>query len=121
MTDSSEATTSSKTLIDCHVHVAALPDGNNGCYISTELLKSPLFRLLVWKHGLDVSNPRDANQKYVDDLRNELRQSIHVGKAVLLGMDGVYDAAVSRINRRLNSWSGTITSYTWPTSSPRRF
>ena len=33
-----------KTLIDCHVHLAALPDGDNGCYISPKMLKSPLFR-----------------------------------------------------------------------------
>ena len=91
MTDSSNATTSSKTMIDCHVHVAALPDGNNGCYVSAKLLRSPLFRFLIWKHGLDVNDPGTANQKYVDDLRNELRQSLHVGKAVVLGMDGVYD------------------------------
>ena len=91
VTDSSEATTSSKTMIDCHVHVAALPEGANGCYVSAKLLRSPLFRFLIWKHGLDVNDPRDANQKYVDDLRNELRQSLHVRKAVLLGMDGVYD------------------------------
>ena len=50
-----------------------------------------MFRLLIWKHGLDVNNPRAANQKYVDDLLDELLQSLHVGKTVLLGMDGVYD------------------------------
>jgi len=78
-------------MIDCHVHLAALPEGNNGCYVSSRLLRSPLFRFLIRKHGLDVNNPRAANQKYVDDLLDELRQSRHVGKAVLLGMDGVYD------------------------------
>ena len=79
-------------MIDCHVHLAALPEGNNGCYVSSKLLKGPLFKFLIWKHGLDVNNPRDANQKYVDDLLNELRQSFYVGQAVLLGMDGVYDS-----------------------------
>lgn len=93
MTDSSEVTTPPKKMIDCHVHVAALRDGNNGCYVSAKLLRSPLFRLLVWKHGLDVNDPGSANQKYVDDLRNELRQSLHVGKAVLLAMDRVYDGS----------------------------
>ena len=93
MTDFPETTPSSKNMIDCHVHLAALPEGNNGCYVSSKLLRSPLFRFLIWKHGLDVNNPRDANQKYVDDLLNELRQSLHVGKVVLLGMDGVYDGS----------------------------
>ena len=80
-----------KTLIDCHVHLAALPDGDNGCYISPKMLRSPLFRFLLWKHQLSPSNPREANRKYLDDLLTELHASRHVQKAVLLGMDGVYD------------------------------
>lgn len=80
-----------KLLIDCHVHLAALPDGDNGCYISPKTLSSPLFRFLLWKHGLSPKKPREANQKYLADLLIELRASRHVNKAVLLGMDGVYD------------------------------
>lgn len=87
----------SKCLIDCHVHLAALPDGANGCYISPKMLKSPLFRFLLWKHRLQPDKPREANQKYLDDLLVELRASRHVRQAVLLGMDGVYDQ-----NGRLN-------------------
>ena len=86
-----------KSLIDCHVHLAALPDGDNGCYISPKMLKSPLFRYLLWKHSLSPDNPREANHKYLDDLLTELRASRHVQKAVILGMDGVYDH-----NGRLN-------------------
>lgn len=80
-----------KTLIDCHVHLAALPDGGNGCYISPKMLRSPLFRFLLWKHRLSPEHPAAANQQYLDDLLQELRASRHVGKAVLLGMDAVYD------------------------------
>ena len=86
-----------KTLIDCHVHLAALPDGDNGCYISPKMLRSPLFRYLLWKHQLSPEKPREANQKYLVDLLTELRASRYVQKAVLLGMDGVYDQ-----NGRLN-------------------
>ena len=85
--------TNDKSLIDCHVHLAALPDNGNGCYISPKMLKSPLFRFLLWKHGLRPDQPREANHTYLDDLLTELRASQHVGKAVLLGMDGVYDSA----------------------------
>jgi predicted TIM-barrel fold metal-dependent hydrolase len=88
----------SKTLIDCHVHLAALPDGNNGCYISPKMLKSPLFRFLLWKHKLSPDQPREANQKYVDDLLLELRASRHVQQAVLLGLDGAYDET-GRLNQ----------------------
>ncbi len=79
-----------RTLIDCHVHLAALPDGDNGCVISARMLKSLLFRFLLWKHRLPQDNPRHANQKYVDDLLTELRASRRVKQAVLLAMDGVY-------------------------------
>jgi len=82
-----------KKLIDCHVHLAALPEGGNGCYISPKMLKSPLFRFLLWKHGLSPEKPQEANRKYVDDLLTELRASRQVQRAVLLGMDGVYDHA----------------------------
>lgn len=80
-----------RPLIDCHVHLAALPEGTNGCYISPKMLNSPLFRFLLWKHGLPRNDPREANRKYIEDLRGELRASRHVRQAVLLGMDGVYD------------------------------
>lgn len=80
-----------KTLVDCHVHLAALPEGDNGCFISPKLLRSPLFRFLLRKHGLSPAHPREANRKYLDDLLAELRASRHVRKAVLLGMDGYYD------------------------------
>jgi uncharacterized protein len=80
-----------KILIDCHVHLAALPDGDNGCYISPKMLRSPLFRYLLWKHQLSPANPQEANRKYLDDLLTELRASHHVQRVVLLGMDGVYD------------------------------
>ncbi len=79
-----------KSFIDCHVHLAALPEGNNGCFISSSMLKSPLFRFLLWKHQLSPSDPGSANRKYIQDLLVELRAAHHVQQAVLLGMDGVY-------------------------------
>jgi predicted TIM-barrel fold metal-dependent hydrolase len=79
-----------KSLIDCHVHLAALPDGRNGCVLSPRMLRTALFRFLLWKHGYDPQRPDVANQKYIADLRQELGQSRYVGKAVLLGMDGIY-------------------------------
>ena len=82
-----------KSLIDCHAHLAALPDAGNGCYISPKLLGSPLFRFLLWKHDLSPRKPREANRKYIDDLLAELRASTYVGKAVLLALDGCYDKA----------------------------
>jgi uncharacterized protein len=91
--------TAQKSLIDCHVHLAALPDGDNGCFISPKLLRSPLFRFLLWKHELSPTHPREANERYLDHLLTELRASRYVSKAVLLGMDGVYDPS-GLLNRR---------------------
>jgi hypothetical protein len=64
----------------------ALPDGDNGCDISAKMLKSPLFRFLLWKHLLSPDKPREATQKYLDDLLDESRASRHVQQAVLLGL-----------------------------------
>ncbi len=94
---------SGKTLIDCHVHLAALPDGDNGCYISPKLLKSPLFRFLLWKHELSPAHPRAANARYIEHLIAELQASKHVQKAVLLGMDGFYDQT-GLLNRYLTEF-----------------
>ncbi|OLB63630.1 MAG: hypothetical protein AUH96_10560 [Nitrospirae bacterium 13_2_20CM_2_61_4] len=56
------------------------------------MLRSPLFKFLAWKHGLSLDDARRSNQKYVDDLLAELGKAQYVEKAVLLGLDGVYDA-----------------------------
>lgn len=79
-------------LIDCHVHLAAFSDGANGCYISSEMLRSPLCRFVRWKYGLGGDDASGTNLKFLEHLRHELRASEYVGKAVVLAMDGVYDA-----------------------------
>ena len=58
-----------KLQIDCHVQLAAFPDGDNGRFISPKMLKSPLFRSLLWKHGLDGNEAAHSNRKYVADGR----------------------------------------------------
>jgi predicted TIM-barrel fold metal-dependent hydrolase len=80
-----------KAAIDVHVHLAALPDGDNGCYMSRKMMRSLSFRYLVWRQGLDPSCPTTANSTYVAGLLSELQRSEKVGQVVLLGLDGVYD------------------------------
>ncbi|MFY9561912.1 MAG: amidohydrolase family protein [Terriglobales bacterium] len=92
MPDASPLPQAHPKVTDCHVHLAALPCGGNGCYVSPKMLKSPLFRFLIWKQGLDLKEAETSNEKYVANLLAELRSSRYVGRAVLLGMDGVYDA-----------------------------
>src|SRR5256712_4349521 len=78
-------------VIDCHVHLAALRTEDNGCDISPRSLLGSLFNVLAWKHDLKAQDAAWSNQKYVNDLLAELRKAKFVEKAVLLGLDGVYD------------------------------
>jgi hypothetical protein len=79
-------------VIDVHVHLAAIPDGRNGCYISPKLLKSFLFRSFLKTMKLDPTDPARTNEAYIQRLVGLLKDSKHVKRAVLLGMAGVYDA-----------------------------
>ncbi|MBP9128566.1 MAG: amidohydrolase family protein [Elusimicrobia bacterium] len=80
-----------KTLIDVHVHLAGLPDGRNGCFISRKMRNAPLFRFVAWRLGLSLKDPVQANRTYVERLVRAIDQSRVLDKAVVLGMDGVYD------------------------------
>lgn len=77
--------------VDVHVHLAALPDGENGCYISPKMLNGILFRSLLRKMALDPNDPAQTNELYIQKLLTLLKEAHHVNRAVLLGMDGVYD------------------------------
>ena len=77
------------------MHLAALPDDDNGCFISPKLLKSPLFRFCCGNRTCRLPIREKPTRKYLDHLITELRASRHVRKAVLLGMDGFYDQTAS--------------------------
>jgi predicted TIM-barrel fold metal-dependent hydrolase len=80
-------------VIDVHVHLAALPTPGNGCRLSSRMRRSLLTRFLAWQQGLPMDDPETANRRYVESLERELAASARVERAVLLAMDGVYDAA----------------------------
>jgi hypothetical protein len=79
-------------VIDVHVHLAALPDAGNGCYISEKMQRRPLSRFIAWKFGIDFRKPAEANAFYIERLLREVERATLVEKAVLLALDGVYDA-----------------------------
>lgn len=81
-----------KNLIDVHVHLAALPEGDNGCFISQKMLKGLLFRTVAARLGLPLHDPAATNRLYVERLLQRLDESETTAQAVVLGMDGVYDA-----------------------------
>ncbi len=80
-----------KDLIDAHVHLIALPEADNGCYVSPRMLKRIFIRFSAWMQGLDLKNPGRTNSAYLESLVSKLRSSEKVGRAIVLGMDGVYD------------------------------
>jgi hypothetical protein len=80
------------TLVDVHVHLAALATPANRCRVSRRMLRSPLSRFLAWTQGLPLDQPETANLLYINNLEAELSLSTRVGRVVLLAMDGVYDA-----------------------------
>ena len=81
-----------KKMIDIHVHLAALPDGDNGCIISEKMLNSGLFRSLIARLKLPMNDPAQTNATYVQRLVMNLKSSLYVQQAVILAMDGVYDS-----------------------------
>lgn len=79
-----------KNLIDFHVHLAGLPDGQNGCLISKKMINAPLFRFVAWRLGLSLDKPAEANRIYLNRLIRAIDKSVVLKQAVCLGMDGVY-------------------------------
>lgn len=78
--------------VDVHVHVGALPDGQNGCYISEKILHGFLFRSFFKQMGLPINDAPKANALYLARLKELIMGSTRVSRAVILAMDGVYDS-----------------------------
>lgn len=79
-------------VIDFHVHLAAFPEEGNRCHISEKMNKSMLFQYFFRKLGLDPTKPVESNRIYHEKLAKALRESRAVQGAVILAMDGAYDA-----------------------------
>ncbi len=77
-------------MIDVHVHLAAFPHGDNGCYMSPKMKTSLLFKFLYKRLGVDPNDPVNSNRVYLERLLKLLKESRHVNEAVVLAMDGVY-------------------------------
>jgi len=86
-----EYTTTSQGLIDIHVHLVALPDGKNGCRLSSRFKKKLFWRLMARRYGIDFNRPAEANTNYLASLCQQLKDSKRVSRVVLLALDGVYD------------------------------
>jgi len=79
-------------VVDVHVHLAAFPDEKNGCLMSERMRRGLQVRFILKKFGMPADDPARANAIYVQRLVETLQASRYVNQAVLLGMDGIYDA-----------------------------
>jgi predicted TIM-barrel fold metal-dependent hydrolase len=104
-------------MIDIHVHLAAIPDGKNGCYISPKMLKGFLFRSLLKKMNLSPEDPAGTNERYIQKLISLLKESKYVKQAVILAMDGVYDS-VGNLNQEATHF---LTGNDYVLTTARRF
>lgn len=80
-------------LVDVHCHLAALPTASNGCLLSKKMLSGPLVRLTARLEGYPLDQPERTNALYLERLLSRLAASRRVSRAVLLALDGAYDAS----------------------------
>ncbi|HEX6924055.1 MAG TPA: amidohydrolase family protein [Longimicrobiaceae bacterium] len=79
--------------IDVHVHLAGTGAAGSGCWISPAFERRYTYRLLRWWHGMSAAQSKDSSdEEWVDRVADMVRGS-ELDRAVVLGFDGVYDAA----------------------------
>lgn len=78
---------------DMHCHTAGLGAGNSGCFVSNELRGSYKLRFYLKSFGVTESEiMREGDALVLTRLSERLAESHHVGRAVVLALDGVIDA-----------------------------
>lgn len=84
--------------IDLHAHLAGVGTGGSGCWLSPAFRRRYTFRLLRRLHGITDEQMRTTvDQDWAARLADLVRGS-ELDRAVVLGFDGVYDAA-GRLDR----------------------
>ena len=78
-------------LVDIHVHLAALPDGKNGCYISPTMLKGFLFKSLLKK--LNLLLPIDLLVKTPEQVKQRLELGDSFMREIVERGKVLYEAA----------------------------
>ncbi|MCB0324833.1 MAG: amidohydrolase family protein [Bdellovibrionales bacterium] len=80
--------------LDMHVHVAGIGAGNSGCFISPQLRDSYKFRFYLHAFGITEERLLERGDGVVvEHLSNLISESRHVGRAVVLALDGVVNEA----------------------------
>ncbi|MCB1748988.1 MAG: amidohydrolase family protein [Gammaproteobacteria bacterium] len=80
------------TVLDMHTHVAALGRGCAGCFVAPELTDSYKFSWYLRAFGTDAHEMAARGDVAVaEHLREQVRNSRFVARAVVLALDGVID------------------------------
>lgn len=74
-------------IIDCHVHIAATQSGRGA--MSHQLLHSPAFRFMFWRHGISIHS-QNLDEQIEQLLAKTLEQTHRLDAAVVLAFDEVY-------------------------------
>ncbi len=89
-----------KSYIDVHVHVAGVGTGGTGCFVSERFRNSLFFAIDMWAAGVpEWRIKEEGDQLYVRKLLKTVRSSRTIGRAVILALDGIYDAQ-GRLDRK---------------------
>lgn len=79
-------------LLDIHCHTAGIGAGDSGCFISKAMESSWKLRIYLKSFGTSREEILAKGDAYVVQLiSRQLATSQHVGRAILLAMDGVVD------------------------------
>lgn len=80
-------------IIDLHCHTAGIGAGGSGCFVSDNLRHSYKLAFYLRAFGVNERELREHGDALVlDRLSARLARSAHVGRAVVLALDGVVDA-----------------------------
>lgn len=78
---------------DLHCHTAGLGAGHSGCFVSDRMRGSYKLRYYLQAFGVtEAELLRDGDALVLNRLAERLAGSRHVGRAVVLALDGVVDA-----------------------------
>jgi uncharacterized protein len=80
-------------IIDMHCHTAGIGAGGSGCFVSAAMQNSYKFDLYLHSFGTSRAEVIQRGDAIViDRLAERLQKSRHVGRAVVLALDGAVDA-----------------------------
>jgi predicted TIM-barrel fold metal-dependent hydrolase len=89
MAGAAPPTTSPKTIVDIHVHIAGLGYGDSGCFINETMRENFRFPFYLWAMGVTEDQLKEHGDRLLfRQLSDKIAASDSVSHAVTLAMDG---------------------------------